>query len=71
MTGSWWDGKWRGKRKRWKNPFQRHFVHQKSYMISPSIEPGLMLLEASADRLSYGAVWDISTAGKIAFTLHK
>jgi hypothetical protein len=40
-------------------------------MISPSIEPGLMLLEASADRLSYGAVWDISTAGKIAFTLHK
>jgi hypothetical protein len=25
---------------------QRHFVHQKSYMISPGIEPGSILLKA-------------------------
>jgi hypothetical protein len=42
------------------NLHQRHFVHRKSHMTGPGLEPGPQLWEASDYRLSYGATAGIS-----------
>jgi hypothetical protein len=51
------------------NPPQLHFVHHKSHLTRPGIEPGPPRWEAATNRLSYGAakislnvgVWNVNS----------
>jgi hypothetical protein len=41
----------------WKNLHQPHFVHHKSYLTRPGLNPGRRGGKPATDRLSYGAAW--------------